>query len=184
MSNFLRIQVHSPTTLLQQQGSLSGVFAPRKPFHPQRILLSIFKNQQKNILLPFRHPGETCRNSVTTRVFPYFKIKDCQTQGNFKFCCQLMTPEITLNTNQVKVSANKNIYLQNIKTDNIVTSIYKDTHDSKEIKLCLIYLLQYQFLRPFLHKQYTNHQCLANAICQRHKPSIIGNLMQLSTKLA
>lgn len=47
-------------------------------------------------------------------------------------CCQLMTLEITLNTNQVKVNANKNIYLQNIKTDNIVTSIYKDTHDRKE----------------------------------------------------
>lgn len=95
-----------------------------------------------------------------------------------------MTLEITLNTNQVKVSANKNIYLQNIKTDNIVTSIYKDTHDRKEIKLRLIYLLQCQFLRPFLHNQYTNHQCLTNAICQRHKPRVIGNLMQLSTKLA
>lgn len=43
-----------------------------------------------------------------------------------------MTLEITLNTNQVKVNANKNIYLQNIKTDNIVTSIYKDIHDRKE----------------------------------------------------
>lgn len=50
-------------------------------------------------------------------------------------CCQLMTLEITLNTNQVKVNANKNIYLQNIKTDNIVTSIYKDTHDKKGKKV-------------------------------------------------
>lgn len=44
-------------------------------------------------------------------------------------------PEITLNTNQVKVKANKNIYLQNIKTDNIVTGIYKDIHNRKERKL-------------------------------------------------
>lgn len=44
-------------------------------------------------------------------------------------------PEITLNTNQVKVKANKNIYLQNIKSDNIVTGIYKDTHSRKERKL-------------------------------------------------
>lgn len=87
-----------------------------------------------------------------------------------------MTLEITLNTNQVKVIANKNIYLQNIKTDNIVTSIYKDTHDRKERKLCLIYLLQCQFLRPLLHNQYTNHQCLANPIRQGHKPSVVGNL--------
>lgn len=43
-------------------------------------------------------------------------------------------PEITLNTNQVKVKANKNIYLQNIKSDNIVTGIYKDTHNRKERK--------------------------------------------------
>lgn len=87
-----------------------------------------------------------------------------------------MTLEITLNTNQVKVIASKNIYLQNIKTDNIVTSIYKDTRDRKERKLCLIYLLQCQFLRPLLHNQYTNHQCLANPIRQGHKPSVIGNL--------
>jgi len=91
-------------------------------------------------------------------------------------CCQLTTLEITLNKNQVKVNANKNIYLQNIKTDNIVTSIYKDTHDKKERNLCLIYLLQCQRLWPLLHYQYTNHQCLANPICQRHKSSVIGNL--------
>lgn len=72
------------------------------------------------------------RDSATTGVFLYFKNKDCQTQGDGMLCCQLMTLEITLNTNQVKVNANKNIYLQNIKTDNIVTSIYKDTHDRKE----------------------------------------------------
>lgn len=166
MSNFLRIQAHSPTTLLQQQGSLSGLFCSKEAISSTKSLHVPLKIKQRSTLLPFRLPGETHRDSATTRVFLYFKIKDCQTQRDSKLCCQLMTPEITLNTNQVKVNANKNIYLQNIKTDNIVTSIYKDTCDRKERKVYLIYLLQCQFLRPLLHNQYTNHQCFANPICQ------------------
>lgn len=77
-------------------------------------------------MLPVRLPGETHSNPVPALPKP---------QGMVQACWELNAPEITLNTNQVKVKANQNIYLQNIKTDNIVTGIYKDTHNRKEIIL-------------------------------------------------
>lgn len=100
--------------------------APREPFPPQSPA-EHGGIEQSSTVLPARLPGETHSSSACT----------AQTPGHgWNSLLAANTPEITLNTNQVKVKANKNIYLQNVKTDNIVTGIYKGTHNRKERKLC------------------------------------------------
>lgn len=94
-------------------------------FH-HRVLLSTERIKQRSTVLPVRLPGETHSN-----LYLHFP----NPRGWYSLL-GANAPEITLNTNQVKVKANKNIYLQNIKTDNIVTGIYKGTHNRKERKLC------------------------------------------------
>lgn len=169
--NLLRIQASSLTTPAPAARDLA-YFAPKKQLYPQAVpqtFKTISPNiKQRSTLLPSQLPGGTYGDPIPTRIFLYFKVKDCWTQGNGMFCCQLLTLEITLNTNHVKVNANKNIYSQNIKTDKTFTSIYKDTHDRMKRKPCWIYLLQCHFSRPLLHNQQTNDQCLPNQTCQRH----------------